>query len=176
MSTLLLLLCCWLCMGLTKSAKCPDVKVCQCFWDLTPRTTVCRINILHMMRGGIVQASTERLILHTRLESVQVIYRVETWRNLESLYTVDRVCMCSYGICHMEVTSELPASKVKTSPKLNRRTSTTTLPACFTTPELYYVFSSTVKFTCSTEIYLGPNITISFPSWNIYMSPFYVYS
>lgn len=153
-----------LCIGLMECGKCPDVRVCQCFWDLLPKTTSCRINILGLKRGGVVQSQTENLVLHSRLEKLHVPYNINMWVNLQSLHTLDRVYLCGKGICQIDVTST-----IKTSPKTVKRISSTTstLASCFTTTT--EVFRSTLKFTCSTQITVGEHLTISFPVWNIYV-------
>lgn len=169
MSFLAVLLSFCLCLGVSDCARCPDLRACQCFWDLNPQTTVCRVNVLQLKRGGVVQSTTQSLILHTDIESLHVSYDVSEWLRLESLFTVNRIYVCSNGTCDIMVTSTSTSTNKKfRSPK--RRTTTWSLPACFTSTEVITtVMAATVKFSCSTDIYVGEHIRVSLQSWNIYL-------
>lgn len=151
------------------SRKCPDVHACQCFWDLEPKTTSCRVNILQMKRSGLIQANTERLILHLRSAPPPLLYNVHVWIRLRSVFTVDRIYVCTDGRCLIDISTTETVTKSTKGPKLGKKTTFTThLPGCFTTTEMLTVMRTSVQFTCSTQIYVE-DISVPFPVWKIYV-------
>ena len=136
--------------------RCPDVLPCRCLWDISPTTTVCRINILHLKaRAGIIQARTQKLILQVNGLDPEIQYDSDLWGKLESVITTSGMYNCEQGVCYLKTESPnntskatklwtvTPASK-RMIPKIVPSTFNTA-PACFTTT------SSTVYlYTCST--------------------------
>lgn len=122
-----------------------------------------------MKRPGLIQANTEKLILHVRIATLQVTYDVNVWTKLVTVFTIDRMYDCKNGVCHLDstTTSAITSMKPKTV-KAWKKTTFVTRPGCFTTTELPTVISTSLKFTCSTEINIEESRFI-LPVWKIYV-------
>ena len=174
-----------MCIGYINCEKCPELELCQCFWDLLPMTTSCPIDILHMERGTIVQSRTQRLVLHIDSTKGRLSYDVNLWKSLHSVYTTDKMYTCSGGICNSMATTKkrfmatrsvgklltfiIPStSSVKPNPTVDSQKRPNikfmTPPSCFTTG---MSMSTPIAGTCSTDIFV--NDIDNDKTWIIYV-------